>query len=106
MRVSGVPGIDAVFVGPNDLAATMQRFDGKPPTPEASPTQQALRHPRGGEEDRKCTAGIHTFSIEEAKTRIAEEWQFIAVNSELKFMSEGAEASGGRTRPRRGCTSG
>ena len=35
--------------------------------------------------------GIHTFSLEEAKQRIDEGWQFIAVNSELKFMTDGAK---------------
>ena len=39
----------------------------------------------------KVAAGIHTFSLEEAKMRIADGWQFIAVNSELKFMTDGAK---------------
>ena len=37
-------------------------------------------------------AGVHAFSVEEAKLRIEEGWQFIAVNSELKFMVDGAAA--------------
>ena len=36
--------------------------------------------------------GLHVFSIADAHRRIAEGWQFIAVNSELKFMLEGASA--------------
>src|SRR5262249_14261165 len=39
--VFSVPGIDAVFVGPNDLAASMRSKDGKPPSAEA--TAQALK---------------------------------------------------------------
>ena len=35
-------------------------------------------------------AGLHVFSIDDAKRRIAEGWRFIAVNSELKFMLQGA----------------
>jgi 4-hydroxy-2-oxoheptanedioate aldolase len=35
-------------------------------------------------------AGLHVFSVEDALRRAAEGWQFIAVNSELKFMLEGA----------------
>jgi 4-hydroxy-2-oxoheptanedioate aldolase len=37
-------------------------------------------------------AGMHCFSIEEAGHRIEEGWQFLAVNSELRMMLEGAAA--------------
>src|SRR5437868_11583049 len=40
-EIFSVPGIDAIFVGPNDLAASMRSPDGKPPTAEA--TAQAMR---------------------------------------------------------------
>ena len=33
-EIFSVPGIDAVFVGPNDLAASMRGPDGKPPAPD------------------------------------------------------------------------
>ena len=36
--------------------------------------------------------GIHTFSLAEAQAKLAEGWQFVAVASELRFMSEGAAA--------------
>src|SRR5713226_9402069 len=39
--IFSVPGIDAIFVGPNDLAASMRGKDGKPPSGEA--TAQALK---------------------------------------------------------------
>jgi 4-hydroxy-2-oxoheptanedioate aldolase len=88
-EVYSVPGVDAVFVGPNDLAASMRSPDGKPPAPDVF--KQALADILAGAKRIGVPAGIHTFSIEEAKSRIAEGWQFIAVNSELKFMSEGAK---------------
>ena len=87
--VYSVPGVDAVFVGPNDLAASMRTPDGKPPAPEAF--RQALSDILAGCKRIGVPAGIHTFSVEEARMRIAEGWQFIAVNSELKFMAEGAK---------------
>ena len=37
-----VPGIDAVFVGPNDLAQSMRGKDNKPPSGEAM--AEALQH--------------------------------------------------------------
>src|SRR5438876_199742 len=80
--VYSVPGIDAVFVGPNDLARSMHSADGKPPSPEAF--NQALADILAGCKRNKVAAGIHTFGAEEARLRIADGWQFIAVGSELK----------------------
>lgn len=87
--VYSVPGVDAVFVGPNDLAATMRDATGKPPSPEQF--NRALADILAGCKRLGIAAGIHTFSIEEAKQRIADGWQFIAVNSELRFMTETAK---------------
>lgn len=89
--VYSVPGVDAIFVGPNDLAASMRSTDGKPPTPDAF--KEALAAILSGCRQLGIPAGIHTFSPEEAKMRIAEGWQFIAINSELKFMVDGAKNS-------------
>jgi 4-hydroxy-2-oxoheptanedioate aldolase len=88
--VFSVPGIDAVFVGPNDLAASMRGPDGRPPHPEAF--KQALADILAGCKRNKVAAGIHTFSAEEAKLRIEEGWQFIAIGSELRMMLDGAKA--------------
>ena len=41
-EVYSVPGIDAVFVGPNDLKASMRSADGKPPTEEAFTPETGL----------------------------------------------------------------
>ena len=53
--------------------------------------KQALADILAGCKRNKVAAGIHTFSVEDAKTRIAEGWQFIAVSSELRFMMDGAK---------------
>jgi 4-hydroxy-2-oxoheptanedioate aldolase len=87
--VYSVPGIDAVFVGPNDLAASMRTPDGKPPAPEAF--KQALADILAGCKRNKVASGIHTFSADDARMRIEEGWQFIAVGSELRMMLDGAK---------------
>jgi 4-hydroxy-2-oxoheptanedioate aldolase len=87
-EVFGGPGVDAVFVGPNDLMATMRAPNGTPPT--ADVFEQALQDILAGCKRLGVAAGLHTFSTDDAKRRIAEGWQFIAVNSELKFMTDGA----------------
>lgn len=88
-EVFGHERIDAVFVGPNDLMATMRDATGKPPTPEAF--EKALQDILAGCKRLGVAAGLHTFSVADAKKRIAEGWQFVAVNSELRFMTDGAK---------------
>src|SRR5947209_10259851 len=85
--IFSVPGIDAIFVGPNDLAASMRGLDGKPPGADA--TRDALRHVLETCRKHKVAAGLHCTSAEEANHRIAEGWQFVAVGSELKMMLDG-----------------
>lgn len=88
-EIFSVPGIDAVFVGPNDLAASMRTADGKPPHPDAF--KETLNAILAGCKRNGVAAGIHTFSVEEAKMRIAEGWQFVAINSELRMLMDGAK---------------
>lgn len=83
-----VSGIDAVFVGPNDLAASMRGPDGSPPDPEWF--EDTLRRIREAAARAGIASGLHVQSIADAKRRIEEGWQFIAVGSELKFMMDGA----------------
>src|SRR5436189_5366138 len=40
--IFSVPGIDAIFVGPNDLAASMRSADGRPPGGEE--TSRVMKH--------------------------------------------------------------
>jgi 4-hydroxy-2-oxoheptanedioate aldolase len=86
--IYSVPGIDAVFIGPNDLAQNMRGRDNKPPSAE---TQNAA-HKRVLAACKKIgvAAGIHCYSPEEAKARIAEGWQFLAIGSELRMMMDAA----------------
>jgi 4-hydroxy-2-oxoheptanedioate aldolase len=86
--IFAVPGIDAIFVGPNDLAASMRSKEGKPPSAEA--TAKAMRHILDTCRKHRVAAGLHCTSPEEARQRIDEGWQFIAIGSELKMMLDGA----------------
>src|SRR5882672_6129947 len=58
-EVFSVPGVDAVFVGPNDLAASMRSADGKPPAPDVF--RQALTDILTAAKEIGVPAGIHTF---------------------------------------------
>jgi 4-hydroxy-2-oxoheptanedioate aldolase len=85
--IFSVPGIDAIFVGPNDLAASMRGKDGRPPSGEA--TAEAMKHILATCRKHGVAAGLHCTSGEEARHRIEEGWQFLAIGSELKMMLDG-----------------
>jgi 4-hydroxy-2-oxoheptanedioate aldolase len=85
-----VPGIDAVFVGPGDLAASMRSPDGKPPS-EAAVTE-ALNQVLAACKRNQVPAGLHVSSVAEAQARIREGWQLLTISSDLGMMMEGAGA--------------
>jgi len=88
--IFSVPGIDAMFVGPNDLAASMRSKDGKPPRGEE--TTRVMKHILETCKKHRVAAGVHVGSAEEARIRIEEGWQFIAIGSELKMMLDSVSA--------------
>jgi len=87
-KIFSVPGIDAIFVGPNDLAASMRSKDGKPPSGQA--TKEAMDHILKMCKKYGVAPGVHCGSADEVNARIEEGWQFMAITSELKMMLNGA----------------
>jgi 4-hydroxy-2-oxoheptanedioate aldolase len=87
-EIYSVPGLDAVFVGPNDLAASLRAADGTPPSKQLM--EDTLARIRVAAKRNGLPSGLHVYSAAEALRRAAEGWQFIAVGSELKFMLQGA----------------
>ena len=83
-EILSVPGIDAVFVGPNDLHASLgaaPSFDSTLPefnTALATILAAAKKH--------GIAPGIHTPDAASAARRIAEGWQFVAISSEAGLM--------------------
>ncbi len=89
--IFSVPGLDAMFVGPNDLLASM----GKTPAMETDDPDfvDALRKLRESAARHGIAPGIHVADVEMAKRRIDEGWRFVAIASELAFMTSGARAT-------------
>jgi len=79
-----VPGIDAVFIGPNDLMASM----GMTPAMESDDRRfvEALERIRVTARKYGVAPGIHVANHEAARRRIDEGFQFIALASDLRFM--------------------
>lgn len=86
-EIYAVEGIDAVFVGPNDLAWSMRDADGK--LPDKEPFEAVLTRIREACARHNIASGLHVFSTDDAHRRIAEGWRFIAVASELRMMLQG-----------------
>lgn len=83
-EIYSLPGVDAIFVGPNDLTYQMRTPDGADPTPEEF--EAALQKILAAGKKCGTPVGLHVQTVEQAQKRIAEGWQFIALGSELKFM--------------------
>ena len=96
-QIYSVPGIDAIFVGPNDLAASLREADGTPPS--KAKMEDTLQRILAAAKRNGVPCGLHVQTAADAQRRAAEGWQFIAVASELKFMLEGATPSSGRSTP-------
>jgi 4-hydroxy-2-oxoheptanedioate aldolase len=67
----------------------MRTTDGKPPSGES--TIQVMKRILDACRRNKVAPGLHTGSADEARLRIEEGWQFIAVASELRMMLNAAE---------------
>lgn len=87
-EIFAVPGLDGMFVGPNDLLSSMH----KTPAMETDDPQfvEALRRLRETAVRHGIAPGIHVADAEAARRRMAEGWQFIAISSELGFMLDSA----------------
>lgn len=89
--ICSVPGVDAIFVGPNDLLQSM----GKTPAME-SPDREfvdALEHLRKTAERHGVAPGIHVGSPEAVRRRLKEGWRFLAIGSDLAFLQGAARAA-------------
>ena len=89
-EIYALPGVDAIFVGPNDLTWQMKAPDGTPPTPEEF--EAALQQVLAAGMKTGTPVGLHVQTIEDVERRTAEGWQFIALQSELKMMVSQAQS--------------
>jgi 4-hydroxy-2-oxoheptanedioate aldolase len=87
-EIYSVPGLDAVFVGPNDLAYSLRSPEGSLPSKETM--EATLTRIRETAKRNHLPCGLHVLTPADALKRAAQGWQFIAVGSELKMMLEGA----------------
>ena len=84
-----LPGCDAIFVGPNDLKFQMRGPDGAFPTAEA---HEAMIQ-RVIEIGKKAgmPTGVHAMDAQSALARAQQGMQFLAIGSDLRFMTQKAQ---------------
>ena len=87
--IYSLPGVDAIFVGPNDLNAQMRGPDGIDPSP--AELEAMLQRVLAAGKKTGTPVGLHVQSTADVEKRIAEGWQFIAIGSELRMMVVGAQ---------------
>ncbi|RLS42358.1 MAG: 2-dehydro-3-deoxyglucarate aldolase [Planctomycetota bacterium] len=89
-EIYSLPGVDAIFVGPNDLQAQMRGPDGTDPTPaehEAMLQKILAAGKRTG-----TPVGLHVLTPADVSKRIGEGWQFLAIGSDIRMMVTSAQS--------------
>jgi len=84
--ILSVPSVDACFIGPNDLAASMGMGLGVPLESEDPRLVEAIMHIRDACIRNGVATGIHTSGAAAVNMRIKQGFQFCAMASELRYM--------------------
>ena len=87
-EIGAVDGVDALFIGPNDLAANMGLF-GKPGAPQV---KALINEAIGRINGTGKAAGILNFNLPEARALFKAGFSFVAVNSDTAILARRSEA--------------
>lgn len=87
--IARVDGINGVFLGPGDLSASLGHA-GQVQHPEVV---EKLRNARAEASEAGTAAGVLAASVEIARERIADGYQFIAVGNDLSLLARTARAT-------------
>lgn len=85
-EILSVPGVDACFIGPNDLAASMGLGLGVSLESDMPELVEAITTIRETANRHGVAPGVHTSGAAAVQKRIDEGFQFCAMASELKYM--------------------
>lgn len=91
-EILSVPGVDACFIGPNDMGASMGIGIGIPLESDNPEIVQAIEHVRTTCNANGVAPGIHCSHGDAVAMRIAQGFQFCAMASEMRYMMGGLKA--------------
>ena len=84
--IASVPGVDALFIGPADLAGSLGHL-GNPGHPDV---QQAISKALSRIKSLGKPAGLFAISPDDAQQRIAEGVNFLSVGTDIGLLANGA----------------
>jgi 2-dehydro-3-deoxyglucarate aldolase/4-hydroxy-2-oxoheptanedioate aldolase len=87
--IAAVPGIDAIFVGPYDLSASM----GKPGRTEDPEVQAAIRRIRDATLASGRMLGIYCSDPESARDFLRQGYTLIGMSTDLNYLAQSAGAA-------------
>jgi 4-hydroxy-2-oxoheptanedioate aldolase len=87
--ILSVPGVDACFIGPNDLAASMGLGLGVPLESDEPRLVEAIRRVRDACERNGVAPGVHCSDAAGVNRRLGEGFRFCAMASELRYLLGG-----------------
>ncbi len=91
-EILSVPGVDACFIGPNDLAASMGVGLGVPLESTDPRMIEAIDRVRQACIRHGVAPGIHCSGAAGITQRLSEGFKFLAMASELRYMLSGLQA--------------
>ncbi len=86
-EIAAVPGVDGVFIGPSDLAASLDHIGH----PQHSEVQQALHDAVKTLSELGKPAGILTTDVDEAHRYIGWGYKFVAVGTDVNLLARESE---------------
>jgi 4-hydroxy-2-oxoheptanedioate aldolase len=86
--ILSVPGVDACFIGPNDLSWSMGKYGKRDEEHEA-----ALLKVRDAGKKVGTPVGLHCMSADEVLKRIDQGFQFLACQADMAFLMAGVTAA-------------
>ncbi|MGB1250115.1 MAG: HpcH/HpaI aldolase family protein [Candidatus Promineifilaceae bacterium] len=86
--IASVPGVDAVFIGPSDLSASMGHLGN----PKHEEVQAAIEKGLGQLKALNKPAGILAFNPDDSRRYMTWGAQFVAIGSDLSMLAKGTSA--------------
>lgn len=85
-EIAATEGIDALFIGPADLAASLGHLGN----PQHDEVQSAINRAKSAIDRADKPAGIFALSADDAQRRITEGFAFISVGTDIGLLARGA----------------
>lgn len=85
-QVAAVDGVDALFIGPSDLAASLGHLGD----PRHAEVQEAIDAAFAAIRTRGKPAGIFALDAEDARRRIAQGFAFVSIGTDIGVLANGA----------------